>query len=132
MDTGDKYMFDEAGGQWIKLGSGGGGDTGEVWLVGDTGVEQGGMTQFALRNIDETDHMTELYNNADAYNVFANGVELPYLTQQEYGNIWMDSESFEQATVGLNVSMNGGDISATATYLTSPAPDSVEVSVKAK
>lgn len=129
MDTGDKYMFDEAGGQWIKLGSGGGGDA-EVWLVGDTGTEVQGMMTFVLSNVDATDHMSELITNGANYNVFLNGTPLPQYTGGEGYGAWSDAET---PTMAIELYSSGGTTSGSATYMdASTAPTSVEVSVKAK
>lgn len=132
MDTGDVYFFDEAGGAWIKFGSGGGGggDTGEVWLVGSEYIEQGGTRMFVLANVDETDHKTELFNNADLYSVYLNGTELPYFVSQDTAKQWRDAELGENMTMAI---MYETAAAAYAVYRDgTTAPDSVEVSVKAK
>ena len=118
-------------------GGGGGGDTGEVWLVGDTGVEQSGERLFALSNADATDYMTELFTNSDNYQVFLNGEELPYkMSMSDHGTdsiIWMDGETEEAVTKYVNISSTSGTMNAMASYMdATTAPTSVEVSVKAK
>ena len=132
MDTGDKYMFDEAGGQWIKLGSGGGGQA-EVWLVGDTYQDSGGR-MFQLSNVGDTDHMAELLTNGENYKVYLNGDELVLVIQTEQAILWADStdESTMTKTVQIMI-VSGETLSAVSEYVdASTAPDSVEVSVKAK
>ena len=131
MDTGDIYMFDEAGGEWIKLGSGGGGDA-EVWLVGDAGVEQGGKMIFALSNVDATDHITELFNNSSNYILYINDdTELTF--NEEYST--EDNKMFVDSalTVAISVAIVDTQGYASAVFENaSTAPDSVEVSVKEK
>lgn len=136
MDTGDKYMFDEAGGQWIKLGSGGGGQA-EVWFTSNEYNDADSMRQFTLTNVGEIDHKTELLENGENYEVFLNGEQLPYYTsEQEEGYIskgWLDSDDSEVVTKGISVYEVSGEKYAVATYVdASTAPTSVEVSVKAK
>ena len=131
MDTGDIYMFDEAGGEWIKLGSGGGGDA-EVWLAGDTG--ESGM--FTLSNVGDINHMEELFVNGENYQVFANSQALPYYTPSTMGGgaVWKDNATEQTSTTLLSIEQLENDgYSAVLFYVdASTAPDSVEVSVKAK
>lgn len=133
MDTGDKYMFDEAGGQWIKLGSGGGGQA-EVWLVGDTGVEESGRMVFALSNVGDTDHIEELHDNPPNYEIYINGESLPYLMlPTDTTVIFADSDNQANITKFVRIIDNSKTIDAEARYMdASTAPTSVEVSVKAK
>ena len=125
MDTGDKYMFDEAGGQWIKLGSGDG--DAEIWFTSDTYTESESMRIFTTN--DNVDHISELYNNYDKYpTLFVNDTELT-LDQER---LWYDDAN--SPTVALSALMGEGITPAVIiTYVDgSTAPDSVEVSVKAK
>ena len=130
MDTGDRFMFDEANEEWLNITNpGGGGGDAEVWLVGDTGVEQAGMMTFALSNVDATDHLTELGTNGANYKVFLNGVELPHFIGDENGSSWSDTDDFSTMTKSVEIYNGEG----TAAYRpASTAPTSVEVSVKAK
>lgn len=137
MDTGDKYMFDEAGGQWIKLGSGGGGDTGEVWLVGNQYLDTGNVRRFRLLNNGSVDHATELYTNAINYQTFINDVSLPYFIDQRPDElsliIWADNENEESWTKYISIEESDGSYTMNAYYMdATTAPTSVEVSVKAK
>lgn len=127
---------------WNVIGSiassGGGGDTGEVWLVGDTGTEYQGMKIFQLSNAGDTDHMAELVANGENYTVFLDGVELSYYNKQpsdsDYVAVdWTDTDDYSTMTKQVAVYLESGETSAQATYKDgSTAPTSVEVSVKAK
>lgn len=137
MDTGDRFMFDEAGSQWLNITNPGGGGGAEVWLVGDTGVEQGGMMTFTLSNVDATDHITELWTNAGNYQVFLNGAELPYfldMSTEDGLKTFADGNTEESISKMVQIQDNGSSVyTAGATYMdASTAPTSVEVSVKAK
>ena len=113
---------------------GGGGDA-EVWLVGDTGTEQDEMMQFVLSNVGDTDHMAELWTNAENYQVFLNGAELPYFFDMstEYGTkTFADSNTEESISKMVQIQDNAGVYAAGAYTDASTAPTSVEVSVKAK
>lgn len=137
MDTGDRFMFDEANGEWLNITNPGGGGGAEVWLVGNEYGDQGGERIFPLSNAGATDYMTELFTNSDNYQVFLNGEELPYkMSMSDHGTesiIWTDGETEEAMTKGVNVSSTSGTMVAMANYLdASTAPTSVEVSVKAK
>ena len=114
-------------------GGGGGGDTGEVWLIGDTYQGSGGR-MFQLSNVGDTDHMAELLTNGENYKVYLNGDELVLVIQTEQAILWADStdESTMTKTVQIMI-VSGETLSAVSEYVdASTAPDSVEVSVKAK
>ena len=117
-----------------SLGSGRGGDTGEVWLVGDNGTEYQGMKLFELSNVGEVNHMAELVANGESYSVFLDGIELPhYEKMEEDSYIVVTFTDAVNWTKNVAVYSDNGENSAQATYgdaLT--APTSVEVSVKAK
>jgi hypothetical protein len=107
-----------------SLGSGG--SEPEVWLVGDT-PDQGSIT---LHNVDDIDHIEELFLNSGNYTVFLNGEELFLLIQSESLIAWADSTEYSSVTKSIQIS---GIDQAHAAYMDpSTAPTSVEVSVKAK
>ena len=116
----------------------GGGDTGEVWLVGDTGVEEEEMMTFSLSNVGDTDHLSELYTNAERYSVYLNGVELPYYTEQDFGEgaaqkIFADSAEETSATKFVQMINSSTPVTAFAVYIdASTSPTSVEVSIRTK
>lgn len=127
MDTGDRYMFDEAGSQWLNITHPGGGGGAEVWLTGDNPETEDERVFFALSNVGETDHIAELLNNGANYQVFLNGEELPYYLETYHA--WIDTEDTSQMT--KSVQMNN-ETTAYAFYFNVTVPTSVEVSVKAK
>lgn len=130
MDTGDRFMFDEAGSQWLNITNPGGGGEPEVWLTGDEYEDTGrGTRQFALNNVGEVDHVAELFNNAENYTVYLNGVELPYYSENPY-KMWIDEENPASAT--LSVMLQNEETSMAIYMNASTAPTSVEVSVAAK
>ena len=113
--------------------SGGGGDA-EVWLVGTEYLDGSGMREFTLSNVGDTDHITELYTNAENYQVFLNGEELPYFMAEQGFKIFADG-NIEESMMSKDVQIvdNNGVYIAVAAYMdASNAPTSVEVSVKAK
>lgn len=128
MDTGDIFMFDGANEEWLNITNPGGGGGAEVWLVGDN--PQHG--EFALSNVDSVDHITELYNNSENYDVFLNGTELPYVIDQQGMIMWTNSETPADITKAVVIDGSYSPLLASASWFEEPTPTSVEVSVKAK
>lgn len=119
-------------------GSGGGGDTGEVWLVGNNPDEYG---VYTLSNVGETDHINELYEHAENYKVFLNGEELAVFSdtrEEDYEVDWYDSDPDVDPVQNVSIYLSSTEpgvtlIEATACWFdVSTRPTSVEVSVKAK
>lgn len=130
MDTGDVYMFDESGGEWIKLedsGGGGGGGDAEVWFTGDTPTPGSSHTAFKLTDVG-SGHAEELLANYNDYSVFLNGEEIDLVESDEGYAAWANSD----LTKLFSVEDMGSEIMVQALYMTEDIPASVEVSVKAK
>lgn len=129
MDTGDRFMFDEAGSQWLNITNpGGGGDEPEVWFASNEYEDQDGQRWFVLTNVGSAEHRAELYNNGANYQVFVNGVELPYYFPDHHQ--WQDNEDELSAT--LLFTCLTSEVLGVIYTDPSTAPTSVEVSVKAK
>lgn len=131
MDTGDKFMYDEANQTWLNITNPGGGGSAEVWFAGASYVDDGGTRTFTLSNYGFVDHFDELFENAENYSVYLDGTELPLFNDSGTIKSWYDNSSLPSLLVGLDASE--GSIAGYATFLdASTAPTSVEVSVKAK
>ncbi len=110
----------------------GGGDA-EVWFTGSEYEDEDGRRIFTLSNVGSTDHMEELFTNAENYQIVLNGEEMPYMVSTEQDKVWLDNQSVPTKTVQVEFITLGQVYEALAVYMdASTAPTSVEVSVKAK
>lgn len=102
-------------------------DGAEVWLVGEV---SDGYAQ--LHNNGDTNYIVKLHTNAENYQVFLNGEELPYFEGDDDLKTWQDVEG-DSYSKSVAILLFEGEYMAKAEYIdASTAPTSIEVSVKAK
>ena len=110
----------------------GGGGEPEVWLASSEYEDSDWLRTFTLSNVGDADHMAELYTNAENYNVYVNGIQLPTFDRSALDNtaIWNLLDEEEMSIIHLAIS----EIHGTVEYdiEASTAPTSVKVSVKAE
>lgn len=107
-----------------------------VMFVGDESQSEGGYTEFICNSLYDDEYTYELCDKADDCAVYLNGKLLPYKEDYSYSSVksivWMDSDSEETVTCGLQVTIapKQSIYQVTAIFLGTSVPDSVEVSVK--
>ena len=130
MDTGDKFMFDEANGEWLNITNPGGGGGAEVWFTGENPTVEPPQTIFDLVDVGGIDHTAELYNNGTNYTVYLNGEELTFYDAEGHG--WANTDDPTAESRCVIVWEKEGVYTSVALYMNTTAPTSVEVSVAAK